>query len=156
MPVPTSVCCLLHRSRWSSSSSSWTPGSPSPCWSPAPSCSPCRRRTWYTTHHCLCLTIIQWNLRTLDMLGTSVLSIIHIRRLSLLRKFSNIHAYSCWQGARCLSIVGRLSALQSVHYRRFHCIGHQPCGCWCVLVLGISLPQSPTPSFAHFFMSFRE
>ena len=39
---------------------------------------------------------------------------------------SNMHAYSCWDGAHSLSIVGRLSALRSVHYRRFHCI-YIPC-----------------------------
>ena len=27
------------------------------------------------------------------------------------------------QGANSLSIVGRLSTVRSVHYRRFHCIG---------------------------------
>ena len=43
----------------------------------------------------------------MDTLGTSVLSIIW--RLSLFRRFQ--HAYSCWQGARSLSIVRRLSAL---------------------------------------------
>ena len=40
----------------------------------------------------------------MDTLGTSVLSIIW--RLSLFRRFQ--HAYSCWQGARSLSIVGRV------------------------------------------------
>ena len=31
-------------------------------------------------------------------------------------------ACGCHQGAQSLSVVGRLSALRSVHYRRFHCI----------------------------------
>ena len=34
----------------------------------------------------------------------------------------HIIIYSCWQRAHSLSIVGKLSALRSVHYRRFHCI----------------------------------
>ena len=38
-------------------------------------------------------------------------------------------ACGCRQGARTLSISGRLSARQSVHYRTFHCICTRTCTC---------------------------
>ena len=59
---------------------------------------------------------IQWNLRIMDKLGMSILSIV--KRLSLRRE-------KCMdnnrQGVNSMSIVERLSPTQSVPYQRFHC-----------------------------------
>ena len=45
--------------------------------------------------------------------------------LSIVVPSSEVEMYGQYyerQGANSLSIVGRLSTLQSVHYQRFHCI----------------------------------
>ena len=56
---------------------------------------------------------IQWNLRIMDKLRTSILSIV--QRLSLLRRWK---CTDNRQEVNSLSIVRRLSAVCSVHYRR--------------------------------------
>ena len=60
----------------------------------------------------------------MDKLGTSILSIV--QRLSFFRGGNVWSIYR--QGVNSLSIVGRLSTLQSVHYRRFHCMYIRVCG----------------------------
>ena len=55
---------------------------------------------------------VQWNLRTMDKLGTSILSIV--QRLSLLRRYIEMYGQYNRQGVNSVSIVGRLCTLQSV------------------------------------------
>ena len=52
----------------------------------------------------------------MDTLGTSILSIV--RRLSLVGGRNVLTIFR--QGVNSVSIVGRSSTLQSVHYQRFH------------------------------------
>ena len=48
------------------------------------------------------------------------------RILSIVQRLSKVEMYGHYigRGASSVSIAGRLSTLQSVHYQRFHCNGH--------------------------------
>ena len=65
---------------------------------------------------------IQWNLQIMDTLGTGI--------CQLFRGCPFFGGRNVWtiyrQGANSVSIVGRLSTLQSVHYQRFHCTKSSP------------------------------
>ena len=62
--------------------------------------------------------MLQWYLRTMDTVGTGLLSVVG--RLSLSQRLLNV----CYNRlvASTLSIPQMLSASQSVHYQRLHCI----------------------------------
>ena len=66
-----------------------------------------------SVHTCTMINDIQWNLRTMDTVGTGLLSIVG--RLSLSRRVLNV----CYNqlGASSLSILRRLSTSQSIHYQ---------------------------------------
>ena len=61
--------------------------------------------------------------------------------------FGGSSVWTIRQGVNSVSIVGRLPAVQSVHYQRFHCILHTS-SCvlqLCYIILFLNLPPPPPP-----------